>query len=221
MNSEVYCLENEIGNDYINVINDLISQYEIYQHDLHPNISENIVILFQSLALAKTSDNDTQLELLKAAKSQSLITARELYVRLLDIYYKKIKLLRKSNRLYKQNAVVLLNTEINFKEKTDKDFRIVRNEYKRIRKKYRFVLKEKGEDEVLIDKTSMTDLINLYNKTKELLDQYEMYVPKIIGSGYKGSWKFRFVKSFYWWISLILTILGLFVFLVNRNIIKI
>ena len=167
MNSEVYCLENEIGNDYINVINDLISQYEIYQHDLHPNISENIVILFQSLALAKTSDNDTQLELLKAAKSQSLITARELYVRLLDIYYKKIKLLRKSNRLYKQNAVVLLNTEINFKEKTDKDFRIVRNEYKRIRKKYRFVLKEKGEDEVLIDKTSMTDLINLYNKTKE------------------------------------------------------
>ncbi len=218
INSEIQSLEKEIGDDYMNIINDLISHYEVYQHDLHPNVSENIVILFQSLALAKTADNNTKLELMQATKCQSLITMRELYVRLLDVYYRKIKLLRKSNRLYKQKAVVLENTEIYFKNETDKEFRDVRKEYKNVRKKYQFVLKEKEDDEVLFDKASLTDLIDVYKKTKRLLDKYEKYVPKIIGSGYNGTWRFRFVKSAYWWISLVLTVLGLLLFLMKRNI---
>ena len=219
IDSEVKSLEKEIGNDYINIINDLISHYEVYQHDLHPNISENIVMLFQSFALAKTEYSDAKLELMQAAKSQSLITMRELYVRLLNVYYDEIRLLRKSNRLYKQKAVVLEGTEISFKTKTDKEFSNISKEYKKLRKKYKFVLKEKGEDEILLDKESLKDLICGYERTKKLLELYEEYIPKIIGSGYKGAWKFRFVNSVYWWISLLLTILGLVMFLINRNII--
>lgn len=46
-------IETKINQLYTKKVSNLISQYKIYEHDLHPNVIEAIVILFQDFAIAK------------------------------------------------------------------------------------------------------------------------------------------------------------------------
>lgn len=215
-------IEFKISQLYKTTINELISQYEIYEHDLHPNIIESIVMLFQSLAMATNDNNEKKYELMKSVQSQLLIIMRDLYILLIKTYYKKIKMYRKFNQKFNQSGVFVIENgqELNFKITTENEYLSIKKELKKLKNKYNMAYKEinnnNTDNEELIEESDLSDLVFVYNKLRKLLDMHEKYRSDIVNNGYNGTLITKLWNKFYIFVSLILAALTLFSFLLNN-----
>lgn len=212
-------IETKINQLYTEEVSNLISQYEIYEHDLHPNVIEAIVILFQDFAIAKNDCSEKKYELMKSVQSQLFIIMRDLYNMLIKTYFKKIKMYRKFNRKFNQRGVFVdkNDQEFNFKDITEREYSSIRKEVKKIKKKYRRAHKEMDNKENLIEENDLSDLASTYNRLRKLLDIYEKYNSEIVNSGYSGTIMSKLYNKLYAFVSILLAVIAFISFLMNNH----
>ena len=212
-------IETKINQLYTEEVSNLISQYEIYEHDLHPNVIEAIVILFQDFAIAKSDCSEKKYELMKSVQSQLFIIMRDLYNMLIKTYCKKIKMYRKFNRKFNQRGVFVdkNDQEFNFKDITEREYSSIRKEVKKIKKKYRRAHKEMDNKENLIEENDLSDLASTYNRLRKLLDIYEKYNSEVVNSGYSDTIMSKLYNKSYAFVSILLAVIAFISFLMNNH----
>ncbi len=205
-------LEKGIKEKYIKNINTLISEYEIYNHDLHPRTTESIVILLQSYADARNiEDRSQRLSMLVGSYSQCLSIMRDLYLMLIDVYMKRIKTHRKFNMKFNVRGVYIKKPRKRFIDVTEREYR----ELKRNVKAMKIEFRSRFGTEDLIKEPDIAELSETYNKVKKLLGMYEEYASKVISSGYCGTLFSKASQYTYVLVSLVLAILALISYAIN------
>ena len=205
-------LESEIKKLYTKKLNSLISSYEIYNHDLHPNILEGIVIIFQTFTISK-KENDNY-EALSAAYSQSIIVMRDLYLALIDTYENRIMVHKKFNKRFNQNGVPLNESNICFKQYTDQQHKKIKKLRKKVCSKYRI---DSKQNESLINIKDVSELRDVFKEYHSLLEKYETHAEKIIGSGYNGTFASKLYRNVCLSLTTGIAIISLILFFIRIN----
>lgn len=224
-NTAIQEFENKIREVYISRLNELISFYEVYNHDLHADVVESIVMIFQNYCVAEVeTDVDKKNKLLNSTYSKCLITCRQLYILLIDTYLKRIILLRKFYKKFNVKGVVLEiedcenngEMDIFFSSVTADELKKLKINIRKIRKAYSKSLKANEQFDDLISESQLEEVGQIYSQAKDLLEKHEKYYSKILSNGYNGTSFLHIIKLSYLIISVVLALLAILIYFLNN-----
>ncbi len=205
--------ENQIKKIYIEEVNHLISYYEIYSHDIPADIVEEIVMVFQTYSQAQlSSNNDEKDKMYKFVLFKCKIICHKLRSMLIDVYWGQIKLLKKFIVQFNYKGVKLDKEDCDdniqkcfFWIRVQDDFKKIDSEIKNLKKIER--IKKKSKYDVYDCQDTIIDMTErIYSESRQLLNLYERYMPKIMNTGYNGSTLKHIITNAYIVITFILPI---------------